>query len=68
MNRHLCGVGLILTDAVVSSSAYNLGVLTMEAAAFAAGVSLAGMFLTAHSLADRLLPADGPDEEAFETA
>ena len=58
MNRHLCGVGLILTDAVVSSSAFSLGVLSMEAAAFAAGVSLAGIVLTAHALADRLLPRD----------
>ncbi|QDT17110.1 hypothetical protein [Alienimonas californiensis] len=58
MNRHLCGVGLILTDSVVSTSAYGLGLLTMEAAAFAAGVSLAGILLTAHSIADRLLPRD----------
>ncbi len=56
MNRPLCGVALILTDAVVSSSAYGLGVLSTEAAAFAAGVSLAGILLTARGLADRLLP------------
>ncbi|NNJ24410.1 hypothetical protein [Alienimonas chondri] len=56
MNRPLCGVALILTDAVVSSSAYGAGVLTVEAAAFAAGVSVAGILLTARGIADKLLP------------
>lgn len=59
MNRPLCGVALILTDAVVSTSAYQGGFLTVEAAAFAAGVSAAGLVLTARGLADRLMPRDG---------
>ena len=58
MNRSLCGVGVVLTDAVVSSSAYGMGLFSMEAAAFAAGVSLAGILLTAHALADRVLPRE----------
>ena len=62
MSRHLCGIGLMLSDAVVSSSAYGLGVLTMEAAAFAAGVSLAGIVLTAWSVADAILPTGGGDD------
>ena len=65
MSRHLCGVGLVLSDAVVSSTAYGLGAMTAEAAAFAAGVSLAGLVLTALALADCVLPAAPADPPPF---
>ncbi|MEM9703118.1 MAG: hypothetical protein AAF907_11815 [Planctomycetota bacterium] len=56
MIRPLCGVSLLLTDAVISTSAFQAGLLSVEAAAFAAGVSMAGLALTARSIADRALP------------
>ena len=58
LNRCLSGVALVLTDAAASGAAYGTGVMPPEAAAFAAGVSLAGLALTARSLADLLLPPE----------
>ena len=58
MTRHLCGVGLVLGDAVLTTSAYNLNVMSAEAAAFAAGVSVVGLLITARAVADLMLPAE----------
>ena len=58
MTRNLCGVGVVLLDVLVSGLALSTGSLSPEAAAFAAGVSLAGVLLTARGVADAVLAAD----------